>query len=239
MKRMNKKFTLIELLVVISLIAVLLSILLPTLGKARKVTKMAVCASNNRQLHSSFMFYAKNNNSNLPPGGRHLNNTTWNANVSWDDRTAEYMGRNLTTAEINEPNLPFEPNSLLTCPEDTTHLRNGTYLIRSYNTNSYSQWARRWDLIRRNSKGVIGILVSRQLSQIETITKTYLLTEGWQGYAGKDWYSAIANNNNIDTIANYSLHYNQSRNHLFTDGHVAFKKNSDLHANSAMLDTQE
>ncbi len=66
MRHNRQAFTLIELLVVISIIALLVGILLPALGAARKTAQRAVCLSNQRQVGVAMMAYATNNKGLLP-----------------------------------------------------------------------------------------------------------------------------------------------------------------------------
>lgn len=65
--RRKAGFTLVELLVVISIIVVLVSLLLPALSKARRVAKIAVCASNQHQVLIGLQAYENDNNLKLPP----------------------------------------------------------------------------------------------------------------------------------------------------------------------------
>ncbi len=59
-------FTLVELLVVIGIIAVLLSILLPSVNLARKRANRTACASNLRQLGQFFQMYLQDSKNKLP-----------------------------------------------------------------------------------------------------------------------------------------------------------------------------
>jgi len=77
-RRKRAAFTLVELLVVIGIIAVLISILLPALSKAREMAKRTQCASNLRSLAELALMYANQSKGRFPLAaedlsGGHLN----------------------------------------------------------------------------------------------------------------------------------------------------------------------
>ena len=92
----KRGFTLIELLVVISIIALLLSVLSPSLRRARESARKVVCSSNNKQIGTAMEMYIMEYNNYYPPhrvlvGGSVL---PGQGRISLLERVAAYLDQN-------------------------------------------------------------------------------------------------------------------------------------------------
>src|SRR4051794_20868609 len=65
-RKLRTGFTLVELLVVIGIIALLISILMPALGRARASANTLACSSNMRQVYGAIALYANDNKGVMP-----------------------------------------------------------------------------------------------------------------------------------------------------------------------------
>jgi prepilin-type N-terminal cleavage/methylation domain-containing protein len=102
-------FTLVELLVVIGIIALLVSILLPALARARKQAQRTQCLSNLRQIHFSYTEYALRNKDMVPLGYVH-GFKQMNYQI-WSRHSQEYVlyGLLWESEYVKEPSIFYCP----------------------------------------------------------------------------------------------------------------------------------
>ena len=106
----RRAFTLIELLVVISIIALLIGLLLPTLGAARAAGRATLCQSNQRQMGIAQVNFATENNNlplkayrntNPPAPAKVGNYTVYGGFMSWQYQMANFLtGTSLPTDPV-------------------------------------------------------------------------------------------------------------------------------------------
>jgi prepilin-type N-terminal cleavage/methylation domain-containing protein len=118
--RGSNNFTLIELLVVIAIIAILASMLLPALGKARDKAKSIRCVSNMKQMGTALSIYTNDWDSFIPCSRVIYSGTT----TTWMHLLAPYVGNNGYTAR----------DGVFRCPSDVEPLKAYGFLI-SYGAN--------------------------------------------------------------------------------------------------------
>lgn len=201
-------FTLIEMLVVIAVIALLVALLLPALGRAKESGRRAACASNLRQLSVALSIYAGENEGDYPP-------------INHLKRWPQYLYRS------------YENLDVLLCPTDPTPRLRGVGVTpdeapRSYVMNQFQDhFTTTLSLGDLSSLGAGTYRGSINESVIESPEELVVLGEKKTG--APDFYvDATAGIRSVAEVMELGRHPATPRgggrgsNHAFADGSVRY-----------------
>lgn len=229
--RKNAGFTLIELLVVISIIALLISILLPSLGAAREAAQGTASMSNVRGITQTLLMYTSDNDGSFMFANVGVPTNPHNDRGAWPERLLGVGAFNGKTGYLSDPTILWSPGRMPYAGQDPTG--NDWHHMPGYAINRFGVAPTVGDAEDEDPR--YDVIVPMNVGHARhQPTKTYLLVEGFAKAhyfsSGRDgWYVPI--NAGVGSTNSYLFQlylYNLSAVRSYVDGHATMQDPADL-----------
>lgn len=233
MKKQNA-FTLIELLVVISIISLLIAILLPALGNARKAAQAVNCNANLHQVGVLSMIYTNDNDDYGPSSGvspHNFSGVFWKG--GWVSRLclnafSDYSGVTNRTKLYGFFKgkgkifiCPSNPDAPATVGGESSYRKN--YLINAQVVGRMIT-----STTFKSLTGSFGTLGPARFSSVPKPSGTFLVTEEWA--TGSEICSPNSDDKcspGWNSVLDFPAHNSGARSYLFVDGHASLIRADD------------
>lgn len=208
--KLTQKFTLIELLVVIAIIAILASMLLPALSKAKEVARESSCISNEKQISTMVVMYTVDYNAWLPVA--HSRGFAASTDYALSQRTGvAYELQNYMTG------YPVLPGTVFDCPS----LQSEKYSAKTRTDVTEYGWNFRY--MGGCEFGNGNLSVRRKIDYAKRQSSTILLGEREDGTSSNDTGWKLAGPNYL------MKRHGNNTNILWADSHVSSARWNDYY----------
>lgn len=195
------RFSLIELLITMAVIAILMGVLLPALGKAKEMAKRSACSNNLLQIGKACAYYIMDNNDYFPDN----NNASAAPRQWWFVKVDTYLANFIDSPSFDWTHAP----QIWSCPDNVNNYFDWNQMAYGYNwrssTAQYQLPGNKINAVKNTSKC---ILLADSFDDVGIVT-------GFFAYE-----SSLYGKNNNWGLADMGNRHSKGANIVFVDNHL-------------------